>query len=140
MNKCFVISPKENARLGNTMFTHLYPENELSLKEQQKYKMNDNFDVITQSPFIIGGYWAKDVLIWNGKEFLKPTSETYGASYDSILIAILDFDYIISKEPFDRMKEVIKSENLDKLYFIANNFGQSFEKRFIYQEIAKLEE
>ena len=135
--KCFIIPPKSRKFRGrkNTIF---FPENELSVKEQQNYVVPKGFDIVTQSAFIVGLFRRKDVRILEKGKLVTPESETYGSSYEFILSVVFGLDSLIPTKAFNEMTDAIKSQDLHVLHGAVNNLGESFEKRFLFQEIHKL--
>lgn len=99
------------------------------------------FVISTHSPYIVSGCRKENVFKFERKgdrAFCHPVDfETYGSSFEYLLTKLFDLDSLISKQAFEDMRDVIKSKDLTKLEAAVNDFGESFEKRFLFEEIAR---
>jgi type I restriction enzyme S subunit len=109
--------------------------NAVSATEKQE------FVISTHSPYIVSGCRKENVFKFERKgdrAFCLPVDfETYGSSFEYLLTKLFDLDSLISKQAFEEMRNVIKSKDLNKLEAAVNDFGESFEKRFLFEEIAR---
>jgi type I restriction enzyme, S subunit len=102
------------------------------------------FVISTHSPYVVSGCRKENVFKFERKgdrAFSHPVDfETYGSSFEYLLTKLFDLDSLISKQAFEEMRNVIKSKDLDKLKAAVNDFGESFEKRFLFEEIARVKQ
>ncbi len=95
----------------------------------------------THSPFIVSGCRGESVFKFERKgkgAVCKPADfETYGSSFDYLLTRLFDMDALIATQPLEGMKRVFRNGNLEDLNRALVEFGDSFEKRFIFQRIAE---
>lgn len=100
------------------------------------------FIISTHSPYVVSGCRKENVFKFERKgdrATCHPVDfETYGSSFEYLLTRLFDLDSLISKQAFEEMRDVIKSKDLDKLEAAVNDFGESFEKRFLFEEIARI--
>lgn len=103
---------------------------------------NQEFVISTHSPFIVSGCRKENVFHFErerGRIYCHPVDfETYGSSFEYLLTKLFKLESLISKQAFEEMRDVIKSQNLKRIEDAIENFGESFEKRFLYQEAAKI--
>lgn len=100
------------------------------------------FVISTHSPYVVSGCRKENVFKFERKgdrAICHPVDfETYGSSFEYLLTRLFDLDSLISKQAFEEMRDVIKSKDLEKLEAAVNDFGESFEKRFLFEEIARI--
>lgn len=110
--------------------------------DEIKSTRQQEFVISTHSPFVVSGCRKENVFHFereNDRVYCRPVDfETYGSSFEYLLTKLFKMESLISKQAFEEMREVIKSKDLDKLQEAVTNFGESFEKRFLYEEIARL--
>ena len=103
---------------------------------------NQEFVVSTHSPFVVSGCHGDQVINFERAKGYTSGShvdfETFGASYDFILARLFDLPSMIAGQALSEMREVLKSTSLDRLENSIADFGESFEKRFLFERIAKL--
>lgn len=150
--RCFVIARTDNSYEIETQYFKKvfarYPESYLSIREQisfyEDYKFRNNgydgfVDIVTESPFIISNFKTKDVLVWSGKSFIHPAIETFGASFETILIGILNITSDIGLTPFNEIKKVLsKKTSITDLQDLNDRLGHSWSKRFLYRKIDEI--
>ena len=99
------------------------------------------FIISTHSPYVVSGCRKENVFKFERKgdrALVRPVNfETYGSSFEYLLTKLFDLDSLISKQPFEEMRDVIKGKKLKELEAAVNDFGESFEKRFLFEEIAR---
>jgi hypothetical protein len=141
MDKLIVPCTMPNGEKRSNKNSVLYPEKELSIKEQQAFNNEDylteseeDIYIITNSPFIVSCFQSSEVYIYgsNGNSFSHPDNEVYGASFDTILTSLVGLNVLIAEKPLMEIKSILKGhdiegnspedtlKNLDK-------FGNSFE-------------
>jgi type I restriction enzyme S subunit len=95
----------------------------------------------THSPFIVSGCRGKYVFKFKrdkGDVTCAPVGfETYGSSFDYLLGKLFDIDALVATQALDEMREVFDHGNLAALEDAVGEFGESFEKRFLFQRIAE---
>ena len=110
--------------------------------DEIKSTKQQEFVISTHSPFVVSGCRRENVFHFdreNDRVYCRPVDfETYGSSFEYLLTKLFKMESLISKQAFEEMREVIKSKDLDKLQAAVTVFGESFEKRFLYEEIARL--
>ena len=110
--------------------------------DEIKSTKQQEFVISTHSPFVVSGCRRENVFHFereNDRVYCRPVDfETYGSSFEYLLTKLFKMESLISKQAFEEMREVIKSKDLDKLQEAVTIFGESFEKRFLYEEIARL--
>lgn len=110
--------------------------------DEIKSTKQQEFVISTHSPFVVSGCRRENVFHFereNDRVYCRPVDfETYGSSFEYLLTKLFKMESLISKQAFEEMREVIKSKDLDKLQKAVTVFGESFEKRFLYEEIARL--
>ena len=103
---------------------------------------DQEFVISTHSPFIVSGCRSENVLHFERDNDRinchKVDFETYGSSFEYLLTKLFKLESLISKQAFDEMKKVIRGQKLEEIEGAIEDFGESFEKRFLYQEAAKI--
>ncbi|MFX0195969.1 MAG: restriction system-associated AAA family ATPase [Candidatus Hodarchaeota archaeon] len=125
--------------------THLNPEwrvlfgqilNEIAANRKQEFLISSH------SPFILSDCHGRNVFHFRRKgQYIncgKSEIETYGASFDYLLTRFFDLPALISEKAIREMEEVIKAGDLAQLQDAVSQFGESFEKRYLYEKIAEL--
>lgn len=114
----------------------------VQLLEEIPSTHSQEFVISTHSPFIVSGCRKENVFKFRrqaGFAICKPVDfETYGASFEFLLTQLFDMDALISESALEDLRHVMKSDNLQELESAINQFGESFEKRFLFEKIAKL--
>ncbi|HEX8197636.1 MAG TPA: restriction system-associated AAA family ATPase [Pyrinomonadaceae bacterium] len=102
------------------------------------------FVISTHSPFIVSGCRKEnvfkferhgDVAICKAVDF-----ETYGASFEFLLTELFDLKALISESALTEMKHLIEKGTEEELESAINRFGESFEKRFLFERLATLKQ
>jgi restriction system-associated AAA family ATPase len=127
--------------------THLNPQwrsrlitmlNDIAKDREQE------FIISSHSPFIVSDCRGSNVYVFNrsGAEiFFEPAKiETYGASFEYLLNNLFELDSDVSQLALKNMQSLIKSNDISLLRKHLSDFGNSFEKTYIYQKIAELEQ
>lgn len=98
--------------------------------------------ISTHSPFVVSGCRGDNVFKFErhgGHAICAPVGiETFGASYDFLLARLFDLKTMVSEQALTEMREVLKSSDLNRLENALGEFGESLEKRFIFERIAEL--
>jgi type I restriction enzyme S subunit len=103
---------------------------------------NQEFIISTHSPFIVSGCHREnvfkferqgDIAICTGVDF-----ETFGSSFEFLLTKLFDLKSLISEQAFEELREVLQSNDLKELEGAVGRFGESFEKRFLFERIAQV--
>ena len=100
---------------------------------QQEYVIS------THSPFLVSGCTGQYVLKFKRKgDFAQCSSldfETFGSSFDFLLTKLFDLEALIAEDAVIELKEILKSHSQQKLENAITTFGESFEKRFLYEKL-----
>ena len=95
----------------------------------------------THSPFIVSGCRGKYVFKFERDKAdvtcVPVGFETYGSSFDYLLGKLFNMDALVATQALDAMKEVVDNGDLAALEDAVGEFGESFEKRFLFQRIAE---
>jgi hypothetical protein len=68
----------------------------------------------------------------------EPEIETFGATFDRILESCFEISPPISKIAEERINELLKSDDVEKIEQVLNEFGQSVEKAFLANHLRML--
>jgi restriction system-associated AAA family ATPase len=108
-----------------------------------KSTMRQELMVSTHSPFVVSGCRGRNVLKFSreGDQCVASAVgfETFGASYDLLLARLFSMETMIAGEAIEEMRELVESSSIEKLRKGIPRFGESLEKRFIFERIAQLE-
>jgi len=134
----------------NTLFlldepeTHFNPKwrvdfihtlNQIAEKREQEFVLS------THSPFLISDCRQANTFQFrrdNGDISVKQVSfETFGASFDYLLAQLFDLPAMISNQAIEELREIIHRDNLQEMLAAVPRFGDSLEKRFLYEKIAQ---
>ncbi len=100
------------------------------------------FIISTHSPFIVSGCHGRNVFLFerhgDSATCAKVGFETFGGSYDVLLSKLFALDTMIAGQAIEELKKAIKSDSLATLEAAASKFGDSFEKRFLFERIAEV--
>lgn len=127
----------------------LYPEKELSIKEQQAFNPDDyltdsevDIYVVTNSPFIVSCFKSSDIYIYgsDGNSFSNPVNEIYGASFDTILTSLVGLDVLIAEKPLKEIKTILlgydkEGNSPEDTLKSLEEFGDSFELNYRRNEL-----
>lgn len=106
--------------------------------------MRQELMISTHSPFIVSGCKGKNVFefIRNGGQSVCSAVgvETFGASYDFLLARLFSLETMIAGEAIEEMRDLLKTTSIKKLQQNISYFGESLEKRFIFERIHTLQE
>lgn len=114
----------------------------VSMLSDNAATQRQEFVVSTHSPFIVSGCRREDVFLFkrNAKStvFDRVSFETYGASFEFLLTELFDLKALISETALQEMKQLIETGTQEDLEGAIDRFGESFEKRFLYQKLSEL--
>ncbi len=134
---------KFRIKITNGKLFWSFPEAKLSFKERQDFNCYHYNVILTNDPFIIACYDKKAVVICRVKDGViietQPDFQTFGASYDYLLMKLFGFEILIPTVAIEKMKKIIKSTSVKKIREALYGIGESFEKRFLYERIAVLD-
>jgi type I restriction enzyme S subunit len=103
---------------------------------------NQEFVISTHSPFIVSGCRGENVFKFERKGDValckRVDFETFGSSFEFLLTELFDLKALISEQAFEELKGVLQSNDLNKLEAAVSHFGESFEKRFLFEKIARI--
>ena len=86
-----------------------YPETRMTLYEQVQYNPYVK-SVVTENPWIISCYQAKNVRIMKNGKWVRPEIKTYGTSAYNIMYELLDIGQTIPSIVYDGGKEIQQAE------------------------------
>lgn len=126
--------------------THFNPKwRRLGIQWLAKFKSTKGQELMisTHSPFVVSGCKGKNVFKFTREGdqcmCLPVGFETFGASYDFLLARIFGMDTMVAGEAIEEMRELVRSTSIERLRNAIPEFGESLEKRFIFERIAQLE-
>jgi hypothetical protein len=64
--------------------------------------------------------------------------ETFGCSYEVLLSELFNLSAMISEQAVVEMKEILKKDDADEIVQDAAKFGESMEKRFLFERAAEI--
>ncbi|WP_192021352.1 AAA family ATPase [Shewanella sp. WPAGA9] len=103
---------------------------------------SSEFLISTHSPYLVSACKSSHVTIFNrqgGKiSCLQPKRETYGGTFDNLLIELFEVVSPISAYSKVSIDKVIKSNDADKMKLALTLFGESPYKRDLYEAILRL--
>jgi restriction system-associated AAA family ATPase len=106
-------------------------------------RTQDNF-ITTHSPFLVSDCKREKVFIFKKEnetlQISLPTKETFGASFDYILMSAFGLEYTTSEKSLKDLKDLIKSDDIESIEKGLSNFGESPEKFYLYKRIEELRE
>ncbi len=92
---CYVCHPKSGAKLpldklnnDNTLF---YPEKTMSTHQQCTSGRPADYHIVTDSIFLVGLYSREEVFMWDGRRWVHPNVQTYGANFETILFHVFNY-------------------------------------------------
>lgn len=125
-----------------THFNPLWRREFVQILENISSTLNQEFVISTHSPFIVSGCHRENVFKFerdgDSIKCARVDFETFGSSFDYLLMKLFDLETLISEQAYDELKGVIRSNSLSKLESAVSRFGESFEKRFLFEKIAKV--
>ena len=140
-NECLFLLDEPETHLNPTWRTNF-----AAIVDMVAGKGKHEFVISTHSPFLVSECKSRNVLFFErfGKtkskvRFREVDFETFGSSFDSLLCNLFDMKALIPERVLEEMKQLVKSDDAEELKNGAMAFGESFEKRFIFQRIAELE-
>ncbi|MGP7885924.1 AAA family ATPase, partial [Raoultella planticola] len=96
----------------------------------------------SHAPFVPSDMPREQILIFSrykDKIIVKePEIETFGATFDRILESCFEISPPISKIAEERINELLKSDDVEKIEQVLNEFGQSVEKAFLANHLRML--
>lgn len=103
---------------------------------------NQEFVITTHSPFLLSDCHAYNVFLFeknNGEvAFEQVDTETYGASFDTILQKVFKIQELVSEKSLAEIRKLQASNDIDKINENIDNYGESIEKFYLYQHIEEL--
>lgn len=125
-----------------THFNPVWRREFVQILEDIPSTLNQEFVISTHSPFIVSGCHRENVFKFerdgDSIKCARVDFETFGSSFDYLLMKLFDLETLISEQAYDELKDVIQSNSLSKLESAVSQFGESFEKRFLFEKIAKV--
>ena len=104
---------------------------------------HQDFVVSTHSPFLVSAAHSDNVLKFSRTDgIINPEPldfQSYGSSFEYLLAKLFDLRTPISSQALDELKQVALSEDVNELKLAISRFGESLEKRYLYQRLAELE-
>lgn len=98
--------------------------------------------ISTHSPFVVSGCRRDGVFkfLRNGASVaIDPCSlETFGSSYEVLLAELFNLNAMISEQAVVEMKKVLEKDDADEIILDAARFGESMEKRFLFERAAEI--
>ncbi len=102
-----------------------------------------DFVVSTHSPFLVSAAHSDNVIKFSRTNgVVHPEAlefQSYGSSFEYLLSKLFDLRTPISTQALDELKQVAKSDDINELKLAISRFGESLEKRYLYQRLAELE-
>lgn len=101
--------------------------------------------ITTHSPFVPSDMDSDDVLIFTKDDETgdirerKPTIQTYGSTFDTILEECFGISPPMSDMPKHALEELMKSDDVDELRRAMSRFGDSVERMYLADRIRMLE-
>lgn len=119
-----------------------------------EYVNLENMDLMisTHSPFMLSACKSERVLSFNkdksGNIEIAPLNETetYGASFDTLLTSVFDLDVLISKKPLTEIQDILnaykdsqvsEAETLQKLESFGDSFELNYQRNLLKNKLAK---
>jgi restriction system-associated AAA family ATPase len=98
--------------------------------------------ISTHSPFVVSGCRRDGVFkfLRNGDAITidRCSLETFGCSYEVLLAELFGLNAMISEQAVVEMKEILKKDDPDEIVRDASRFGESMEKRFLFERAAEI--
>lgn len=108
-----------------------------------KSTKNQDFVISTHSPFLVSSAHSDNVIKFSRTNgVIVPEDldfQSYGSSFEYLLAKLFDLRTPISAQALDELKDVAKSDDINELKLAISKFGESLEKRYLYQRLAELE-
>jgi len=135
--------------------SHFNPEWRMEFIEIVSQYVNlENMDLMisTHSPFILSACRSDRVINFNkgvsGNIEITPLNETetYGASFDTLLTSVFDLDVLISKKPLSEIQNILnaykdskisEAETLKKLEVYGDSFELNYQRNLLKKKIAR---
>ena len=100
--------------------------------------------VSTHSPFVVSGCQNEGVFKFTrngGSVSMRPVEiETFGTSFELLLSELFELESLVSEHAIDKLKQILDTNNEATIRAAIEEFGESVEKRFIYQKLAEMAE
>ncbi|QDT81998.1 hypothetical protein Mal35_54890 [Gimesia maris] len=132
----------------NTLFLLDEPETHLNPKwrvdfvrtlNQIAEERNQEFVVSTHSPFLISDCRQANTYHFtrhdNEIRINQVRFETFGSSFDYLLSELFDIPAMISNQAIEELKTIIQRGDLKEMLAAVPRFGESLEKRFLFEKI-----
>jgi type I restriction enzyme S subunit len=98
--------------------------------------------ISTHSPFVVSGCHREGVFKFVRHGDLvaidRCSLETFGCSYEVLLSELFNLSAMISEQAVVEMKEILKKDDADEIVQDAAKFGESMEKRFLFERAAEI--
>ena len=111
----------------------------IQILQEINHDVDSEFVISTHSPYVISGCKKENVVKFYRKKdvisYTSPKRETFRNSFEFLLKDLFELDSFIDQNTRERLKNIIKSKNLDKMNQAVFDFAESREKRYLYQAI-----
>ena len=103
------------------------------------------FVVSTHSPYLISGCHSKNVFKFKrdgdsvSVTCVKDELETFGASFEFILKQLFELKVAISEEALSKMKDALRSTDVESVRETLSGLGESYERRFVLEHLLALD-
>ncbi len=112
----------------------------MSMISSTKYQ---DFIISTHSPFLVSAAHSDNVIKFSRDDgVIYPQAldfQSYGSSFEYLLARLFDLRTPIAAQALEELKSISKSTDIEELNLAVSRFGESLEKRFLYQRISELE-
>ncbi len=116
-----------------------YPENSLTVEEQINFKPKDGTDyLITNSPFIIGGYDSTIVKVYDPetRQFSPVEFQTKGADFGVIIKGLTKVRSLMASCVVEEIRGKLKEGDQEALQYLET-LGSSAEKAYLQRKLNK---
>ena len=124
-------------------FNPLWRAEFIKIMNAIKSTKNQDFVISTHSPFLVSSAHSDNVIKFSRTDgVVQPHAlefQAYGSSFEYLLAKLFDLRTPISAQALDELKQVAKSDDINELRIAISRFGESLEKRYLYQRLTELE-
>lgn len=114
----------------------------INLVSQIIVNNNSEFILSTHSPYVVSAARKEHVLKFTREKdlitYFEPSRETFGATFEDILLELFDVNSHISTYSEEYIKNLIEEKELSKMEEAISNIANSSVKQYLYQEILSL--
>ncbi len=104
---------------------------------------HQDFVISTHSPFLVSAAHSDNVIKFTRENgVITPQDlgfQSYGSSFEYLLSKLFDLKTPIAAQALEDLKNVAKSDDKEELKLAISRFGESLEKRFLYQKLSEIE-